>query len=49
MKKFLDCISIVGTTPRKFHGTKKSVSTGAVSTTEIDESEIVEVTYRRVR
>lgn len=45
MKKFLDCISIVGATPRKFHGTKKYVSTGAVATTEIDESEVVEVTY----
>lgn len=45
MKKFLDCISIVGATPSKFHGTKKYVSTGAVATTEIDESEVVEVTY----
>lgn len=45
MKKFLDCISIVGGTPSKFHGTKKYVSTGAVATTEIDESEVVEVTY----
>ena len=45
MKKFLDCISIVGATPSKFHGTKKYISTGAVATTEIDESEVVEVTY----
>ena len=45
MKKFFDCISIVGATPSKFHGTKKYVSTGAVATTEIDESEVVEVTY----
>lgn len=45
MKKFLDCISIVGATPSKFHGTKKYVSTGAVAATEIDESEVVEVTY----
>ena len=45
MKKFLDCISIVGATPSKFHGTKKYVSTGAVAITEIDESEVVEVTY----
>ena len=45
MKKFLDCISIVGATPSKFHGTKKYVSTGAVATTEIDDSEVVEVTY----
>lgn len=45
MKKFLDCISVVGATPSKFHGTKKYVSTGAVATTEIDESEVVEVTY----
>lgn len=45
MKKFLDCISIVGATPSKFYGTKKYVSTGAVATTEIDESEVVEVTY----
>lgn len=45
MKKFLDCISVVGTTPSRFQGTKKYVSTGAVSTTEIDESEVVEVTY----
>jgi type I restriction enzyme S subunit len=45
MKKFLDCISIVGATPSKFHGTKKYVSTGAVATTEIDESKVVEVTY----
>ena len=45
MKKFLDCISIVGATPSEFHGTKKYVSTGAVATTEIDESEVVEVTY----
>lgn len=45
MKKFLDCISIVGATPSKFHGTKKYVSTGAVATTEINESEVVEVTY----
>ena len=45
MKKFLDCIAIVGATPSKFHGTKKYVSTGAVATTEIDESEVVEVTY----
>lgn len=40
MKKFLDCISIVGATPSKFHGTKKYVSTGAVATTEIDECHI---------
>ena len=45
MKKFLDCISVVGTTPSRFQGTKKYVSTGAVATTEIDESEVVEVTY----
>lgn len=45
MKKFLDCISIVGATPSKFHGTKKYVSTGAVAATEIDESEVVELTY----
>ena len=45
MKKFLDCISVVGTTPSIFQGTKKYVSTGAVATTEIDESEVVEVTY----
>ena len=45
MKKFLDCISVVGATPRRFYGTKKYVSTGAVATNEIDESEVVEVTY----
>ena len=45
MKKFLDCISVVGTTPSRFQGTKKYVSTGAVVTTEIDKSEVVEVTY----
>ena len=45
MKKFLDCISVVGATPSRFQGTKKYVSTGAVATTEIDESEVVEVTY----
>lgn len=45
MNKFLDCISVVGTTPSRFQGTKKYVSTGAVATTEIDESEVVEVTY----
>ena len=45
MKKFLDCISVVGTTPSRFQGTKKYVSTGAVATTEIDESEVVEVSY----
>ena len=45
MKKFLDCISVVGTTPSRFQGTKKYVSTGAVATTEIDKSEVVEVTY----
>lgn len=45
MKKFLDCISVVGTTPSRFQGTKKYVSTGAVAANEIDESEVVEVTY----
>ena len=45
MKKFLDCISVVGSTPSRFQGTKKYVSTGAVATTEIDESEVVEVSY----
>lgn len=45
MKKFLDCISVVGSTPSRFQGKKKYVSTGAVATTEIDESEVVEVTY----
>ena len=45
MKKFLDCISVVGSTPNRFQGTKKYVSTGAVATTEIDESEVVEVSY----
>ena len=45
MKKFLDCISVVGTTPSRFQGTKKYVSTGAVATTEIVGSEVVEVTY----
>lgn len=45
MKKFLDCISVVGTTPSRFQGTKKYVSTGAVAANEIDESEAVEVTY----
>ena len=45
MKKFLDCISVVGTTPSRFQGTKKYVSTGAVATTVIDETEVVEVTY----
>ena len=45
MKKFLDCISVVGSTPSRFQGKKKYVSTGAVSTTEIDESEVVEVSY----
>lgn len=45
MKKFLDCISVVGTTPSRFQGKRKYVSTGAVATTEINESEVVEVTY----
>ena len=45
MKKFLDCISVVGSTPSRFQGKKKYVSTGAVATTEIDESEVVEVSY----
>ena len=45
MKKFLDCISVVGTTPSRFQGKRKYVSTGAVATTEINESEAVEVTY----
>ena len=45
MKKFLDCISVVGTTPSRFQGTKKYVSTGAVAANEINESEVVEVTY----
>lgn len=45
MKKFLDCISVVGTTPSRFQGTKKYVSTGAVAANEIVESEVVEVTY----
>ena len=45
MKKFLDCISVVGSTPSRFQGTKKYVSIGAVATTEIDESEVVEVSY----
>lgn len=45
MKKFLDCISVVGSTPSRFQGTKKYVSTGAVATTVIDESEVVEVSY----
>lgn len=45
MKKFLDCISVVGTAPSRFQGTKKYVSTGAVATTEIDASEVVEVSY----
>lgn len=45
MKKFLDCISVVGSTPSRFQGTKKYVSTGAVATTEIDESEVVKVSY----
>ena len=45
MKKFLDCISVVGTTPSRFQGKRKYVSTGAVATTEINESEVVEITY----
>ena len=47
MKKlpFTDCVHIVGTAVKKFDGTKKYISTGALDCDHIDDSEVEEVSY----
>lgn len=42
---FTDCIHIVGTTVKKFDGTKKYISTGALDCDHIDGSQVEEVSY----
>lgn len=47
MKKlpFTDCVHIVGTAVKKFDGTKKYISTGALDCDHIDDSQVEEVSY----
>lgn len=42
---FTDCVYITGTAVKKFDGTKKYVSTGALDCDHIDYSQVEEVTY----
>lgn len=47
MKKlpFTDCVYIVGTAVKKFDGTKKYISTGALDCDHIDDSQVEEVSF----
>lgn len=43
--KFTDCVSLTGSAPGKFESEKKYVSTGALDTDHIDESQVEIVSY----